>query len=81
MDEYARLISLFFAPRHRDAVQRCLRKSDTRQQLDARQAATFNNTIARIYLDHTNEFTLPSGFSKDPSDPFYGVDPISEHID
>ena len=46
LDEYARLVALFFAPRHRDAVQRYLRKSDTRQQLDARQAATFNNTIA-----------------------------------
>jgi hypothetical protein len=49
--------------------------------VDAKQAATFTNTIARIYLDHTNEFTLPSGFSKDPSDPFYSVDPNTEHID
>ena len=81
LDEYARLVALFFAPRHRQTIDRYLLKSDTRRQVDAKQAATFTNTIARIYLDHTNEFTLPSGFSKDPSDPFYGVDPNSEHID
>ncbi len=38
---------------------RYLLKSDTHRQVDAKQAATFTNTIARIYLDHTNEFTLP----------------------
>jgi hypothetical protein len=80
LDEYARLISLFFAPRHRDAVQRYLRKSDTRQQLDARQAATFNNTIARIYLNKTNMFALPSWLSEKPTDAFYGINPNSENI-